>query len=137
MSKLKRISGIILRVEDEVLLCQRSPDKSLPLEWSIPSGHIDKGEKPIDAAMREFKEETDIDISPNLDLVGILNTYKNKKKKKLIFVYSSKSKDKLIPDLTKAKDGHEHTQCKYFNEKNLPISRNNKNLMDIVKNVLK
>ena len=137
MSKLKRISGVILRYDDMVLLCQRSPDKSLPLEWSIPSGHIDKGEMPKEAAKREFKEETSIDLKCNLNLTGILSRYKNNEKKKIIFAYCGHTNKKLTPDLKKAKDGHEHTKCKYFKKNELPITDKNKKLMEIVVSTLK
>ena len=50
----------------EVLLCKRSPKKSFPNEWSLPSGHIENGETQIEAAYREFKEETDISLPKNL-----------------------------------------------------------------------
>lgn len=29
-------------------------------EWGYPKGHIDKGELPVQAALREFEEETGI-----------------------------------------------------------------------------
>ena len=31
--------------------------------WSFPKGHIEKGETPLDAAIREFGEETSVPIS--------------------------------------------------------------------------
>jgi ADP-ribose pyrophosphatase YjhB (NUDIX family) len=134
MSKLKRVSGVILKCDDKVLLCKRAKDKSLPLEWSIPSGHIEKDESPKKAAKREFKEETNIDLKNDLNLVGILSQYRKKgEKKKIIFVYTSEIKKEINPDLKKAKDGHEHVECKYFTKKTLPDSKKTKNLMQIVK----
>ena len=41
MIKFKKWAGVILRNKDEVLLCKRSPKKSLPNTWSIPSGKIE------------------------------------------------------------------------------------------------
>lgn len=38
---------------------------------NVPGGHIEKGETPIDAAIRETKEEVNLDIE-NLKLVGFL-----------------------------------------------------------------
>lgn len=30
--------------------------------WGFPKGHAEKGEKPLEAAVRELKEETDLDV---------------------------------------------------------------------------
>ncbi|QPI13997.1 nudix hydrolase [Serratia phage 4S] len=41
--------------------------------WDLPKGGIDEGERPIDAAIREFKEEFDVTIYPeNLTELGRL-----------------------------------------------------------------
>ena len=76
MKEFKRSSGVIYKVKDEVLLCKRAPNKSMPNIWSIPSGKIEENESPKEAAIREFKEETDIDLSNELDLVSFINRYK-------------------------------------------------------------
>ena len=45
----------------EYLLLKRSPDEKIyPGIWQFVSGAIDEGEKAVDAALREFKEETDL-----------------------------------------------------------------------------
>jgi ADP-ribose pyrophosphatase YjhB (NUDIX family) len=139
MKKFKRWSGVILKKNDKVLLCKRSPDKSLPNVWSIPSGKIENGEIPLDAALREFKEETDIQLPKKLDLIGLINKYKQdgKTKRGLIFVYYLDSKKELIPDLENAQDGFEHSECGYFSLENLPLNKNNTQLEKIIKKVLK
>ena len=76
MKEFKRSSGIIVKYKDKVLLCKRSPDDTYANEWSIPAGGIEGTESPYDAAMREFKEETDINLPKKLDLVGFINKYK-------------------------------------------------------------
>ena len=43
MVNFKKWAGIILKHNDEVLLCKRAPDKSMPNVWSIPSGKIEDG----------------------------------------------------------------------------------------------
>jgi ADP-ribose pyrophosphatase YjhB (NUDIX family) len=137
MSELKKIAGVVVKYNGKLLLCKRSKNESLPLEWSIPSGHMDKDELPIDAAVREFKEETHLKIDKkNLNLIGILNGYiKNKTEKtKIIFVYGYNSDKELIPDLKKAKDGKEHTECRYFTKNDLPETKKTKNMMEILKN---
>lgn len=44
--------------------------------WSLPKGHIDAGENPIDAAKREIHEESGI---TDLELIEELGTYKRYK----------------------------------------------------------
>ncbi|WCN36255.1 NUDIX domain-containing protein [Aneurinibacillus uraniidurans] len=52
------VAVIILNEENQVLLQKRS-DVGL---WGIPSGHIEIGETVSEAAIREVKEETNLDI---------------------------------------------------------------------------
>lgn len=46
-----------------VLVLQRAPDVSRPGSWEIVYGKIDLGERPEQAAVRELKEETGLDLS--------------------------------------------------------------------------
>lgn len=46
-----------------VLLCHRHPDREwYPNVWDVPGGHIDDGESPMDALVREIREELGIEI---------------------------------------------------------------------------
>jgi len=53
---------VVFNRRGEVFLGQRRPDKSGATDytWQFPQGGIDKGEDPIDAALRELYEETSI-----------------------------------------------------------------------------
>jgi ADP-ribose pyrophosphatase YjhB (NUDIX family) len=138
MGQFKRYGGIIVKHKDKVLLCKRGPKESLPNQWSVPSGHLEKGEDPKEGALREFREETNLKLSGNLNLVGLLHIYQNdmKLKKGIMFVFLHKSNKELEPDLDKAKDGHEHTKCEYFSKKDLPINKNNDQLRKIIEKIL-
>ncbi len=138
MGQFKRYGGIIVKHKDKVLLCKRRPKESLPNQWSVPSGHLEKGEDPKEGALREFREETNLKLSGNLNLVGLLHIYQNdmKLKKGIMFVFLHKSNKELEPDLDKAKDGHEHTKCEYFSKKDLPINKNNDQLRKIIEKIL-
>ena len=46
----------------EYLLLKRSPDKKYPNLWQMVSGSIDDGEKSYETAIRELKEETQMDV---------------------------------------------------------------------------
>ncbi len=52
--------GIILKNnKKEILMLDRA---NFPFGWACPAGHVDKGEEPHEAMIREAKEETGIDI---------------------------------------------------------------------------
>lgn len=138
MKKFRRSAGVIIKHGDEVLLCKRSPKESLPNHWSIPGGGIENGESPGQAAIREVHEETNIELTTDLDLVGIIDT-KNEDglKTGMMFVFLQETKDKKGADLENATHGKEHTSCKYFNREDIPKQKNTKELYDILKKVLK
>jgi 8-oxo-dGTP pyrophosphatase MutT (NUDIX family) len=123
--KLKRFSGILVKCGNKFLLCKRSPDQSSPNIWSVPGGGVEYGEKPKETAIREFYEETNIDLSNEINdirLVGTFNTYtKNDEVKGMMYIYYYQSDVEIYPDLDMAKDGHEHSECGYFNFMDLPI----------------
>jgi len=62
--KKKSSSHVFLIREDrKVLLLKRSStDTWMPDRWGLPGGVIEKGETPREAAIRETKEETNLDI---------------------------------------------------------------------------
>ena len=138
MKKFRKSSGVILKHGDEVLLCKRSPKETLPNIWSIPGGGIENGETPGQAAIREFHEETNIEIGTDLDLVGIIDNFNDDGTKRgMMFVFLQNIKEKKDPDLDKASHGHEHTSCKYFKSEDIPDEKGNEQLYKILKKVFK
>lgn len=139
MADFKRYSGVILKCKNKVLLCKRAKGQSLPNVWSVPVGGIDENESPNVAAKREFNEETNIKLTSKIDFIDIINQYKKDgtTKKGLFFVFKSDVDKEIIPDLDKAEDGHEHSECRYFTSNELPITKDNKDLMKIIKKILK
>jgi myo-inositol-1(or 4)-monophosphatase len=59
---------IIIEVEDKIVLIYR---KNYPFGWAIPGGFVDYGETLESAAIREAKEETNLDI----ELLYLLGCY--------------------------------------------------------------
>jgi hypothetical protein len=43
----------------------------------------------------------------------------------MMYVFATEVDEPIIPNLSKAKDGDEHTECGYFNLENLPTPMNN------------
>jgi mutator protein MutT len=64
--KKKALSGavvVIVREDDRTLLLLRPKiARWAPLKWGFPGGKIEEGETPEAAAVRETKEETDLDV---------------------------------------------------------------------------
>ena len=70
-SPLKGSIAVVLDDDDRVLLLLRpSIAQWAPLKWGFPGGKIEEGEMPLDAAIRETKEETQLDIT-NLKSVNL------------------------------------------------------------------
>ena len=120
--KSRRHSGVIVKCDNKVLLCKRNNFGSLPGEWSIPGGGIEKNETPIDCAFREFYEETDLKLETPLTLCGIIKRYTRDGKtvKGYMYTFFTEVEKEIHPDLFNAKDGQEHTQCGYYSYEDLP-----------------
>ena len=102
---------IIIEIESKgIILIKR---KNPPFGWAIPGGFVDYGESLEEAAIREAKEETNLDVK----LIRQFHTYSNPKRDprhhSISTVYKAKAKG--IPQ---AKD--DAIEIGIFNELNLP-----------------
>ena len=102
---------IIIEVEPNgIILIKR---KNPPYGWAIPGGFVDYGESLEEAAVREAKEETNLDVT----LIKQFHTYSNPKRDprhhSISTVYIAKAKG--VP---KAKD--DALEIGIFDESNLP-----------------
>jgi len=125
---MKEYAGVIVRAKNKCLLCKRSPDQEfLPNIWSVPSGHVEDNETPIQGAVREFYEETL--LTPSM-LKPVSIMYNNDDSRVHLFLMDSSSE--IMPDLERAIDGHEHTECKYFSSKQLKNVKTTDNLKKVL-----
>ena len=67
MQNFKLIAHALVKLNDRYLLIKRTKMKrgkenSLPEYWDIPGGMVEEGETPSAAAIRETKEEVNLDI---------------------------------------------------------------------------
>ena len=87
----------IINKDDKMLIVH--PTHSNDSIWSIPKGRIDKGETELEAAYREVKEETNIDLRNYVGKVIPLGkeTYKHGRKtlSGFVFEYNGTFKEKL------------------------------------------
>jgi len=111
---MKQSSGIIVRCNNRILVCKRSSENTEGGKWAIPMGGIEEGERPEDAAYREFHEEMGVEIDGGLQSLGYINRYnKQGGLKSVLHLFMYETNDELIPNLELAMDGHEHTECGY------------------------
>jgi len=102
---------IIIEIESKgIILIKR---KNPPFGWAIPGGFVDYGESLEEAAIREAKEETNLEVK----LIRQFHTYSNPKRDprhhSISTVYIAKGKGK-----PKAKD--DALEIGIFNKLNLP-----------------
>lgn len=73
--------------------------------WSFPKGHMEIGESEIDTALREVKEETniDVDIDINFRVKITYSPFENVIKDVIYYVATPKSKE-IKPQLSEIQD---------------------------------
>ena len=70
-----KVVEVWLRVGDKILITQRHPDKWAGLKWEVSGGGVLSGEGEADAARREMREETGIDLPPSsVTLMGVTSS---------------------------------------------------------------
>jgi ADP-ribose pyrophosphatase YjhB (NUDIX family) len=82
---------VIVNIDGRILLIKR---KNEPHGWAIPGGFIDYGESAEEAARREIKEETNLDID-DIELLGVYSDpERDPRFHTLSVVYMANSKEK-------------------------------------------
>lgn len=135
----KIYSGVVVKYNNKCLLCKRNNQGSFPGMWSIPGGKNEEGEETMEAAKREFYEETFVDIDElDLKFSGVVprHTRDGKKIKGMMYVYELDSNQEITPDLENAIDGSEHTECKYFKIKDIKKENVGLELYKMLKNIM-
>ena len=103
--------AVILDKKDRILLSHR---RDLDI-WNLPGGHVEDGELPTEAVIRETKEETGLKIKIK-SMVGI---YKKSDINRFDFVFLGKRKGGKLKK-TKAADKHKFFKYKAIPENTLP-----------------
>ncbi|MDH5716849.1 MAG: NUDIX hydrolase [Spirochaetia bacterium] len=93
---------IIIEIKNGIILIKR---KNEPFGWALPGGFVDEGEMVEQAAIREAKEETSLDIH----LFDILYSYSNPKRDprkhtiSTVFIAKAEGNPKGMDDALEAK----------------------------------
>ena len=134
---MKKSAGVIVKWDNKCLLCKRSNVETYSGEWSIPGGKVEPDEEIIDAAHREFYEETDKKITGDLNFLGVMGRMNRKgtKQSSIMYVFTTNVDEPIHPDLENAEYGEEHSECGYFSIDDLPEPIG-ENLKEYLTNVL-
>ncbi len=81
-----KIAAVVLVADGAgLLLVQRGIEPAMG-RWSFPSGYVDRGEAIEDAAVREVKEETGLDV----ELIGLIGLYSRSGSPVALAVFSAR-----------------------------------------------
>lgn len=78
----KPVAGVLAFKNEKLLLIQRGNEPKLGL-WSFPTGYVDIGDTPAETAVREAKEEADVDV----ELDELLGVYSNDSRTVVLIIY--------------------------------------------------
>ena len=81
----KPVAGVLAFKDEKLLLIQRGNEPKLGL-WSFPTGYVDIGDTPMETAVREAKEEADVDV----ELDRLLGVYSNENRTVVLIIYVGK-----------------------------------------------
>ena len=88
---MKVLSCGVIITDGNIFLVGRVTGKKF---WGIPKGRIEESETEIDAALRELKEETNIELNP-IDLIDLGRFHYIPKKDLHLFLYKTKNLPKI------------------------------------------
>jgi 8-oxo-dGTP diphosphatase len=81
----KVVAGAVFTLDEGIVLLRRGVEPSLG-KWVFPGGYVDRGESVADAAIRETKEESCLDVR----LDSIVGVYSYTGSPNVIVVYAAK-----------------------------------------------
>lgn len=104
--------AVVVRKEDRILLVKRAFNPFQGL-WMLPAGFVDAGEDPEWAAVREVREETNLEVEIS-GLVMVLSGQEYDKGAHIIIVYRAEVVDGELSA------GDDAAQAEYFHLEELP-----------------
>jgi 8-oxo-dGTP diphosphatase len=98
-----QVVAAILERNGSILICQRRPEQSHPLQWEFPGGKVEPGETPSQAVERELEEELGIRGAAGGEITRYQFQYPGKVPIELIFwrvtKYEGVPKNRIFHDM--------------------------------------
>ncbi|MGA4475836.1 NUDIX hydrolase [Ectopseudomonas chengduensis] len=113
----KRRATVIYRRDEKILFVRKRKSK-----WNLPGGRVEQGESPIQAALREMKEETGLSV----DQLRYVSTYQEDNVVHFLFEARPKTTQKPRPH-------NEIEDCRWIRAKHL----GKENVREPIKSLLK
>lgn len=100
MKKEKSCGCIILNDKNEILLILQTKG-----HWGLPKGHIEEGETEEQTAIREVKEETNIDVIVNKNLrYSMVYNPKEDVEKEVVYFIAKNTSNNFKPQLEEVQE---------------------------------
>jgi len=80
-----QVVAAILERDGRILIGQRKPGQSHPLQWEFPGGKVEPGETPEQALARELEEELAIGAAAGVEIARYPYQYPGRDRIELIF----------------------------------------------------
>jgi 8-oxo-dGTP diphosphatase len=112
--------------DGKILLLKRASDAGFGGQWFMPGGAVDAGESPDDAAVRELREESGLEIVGELELVGAYFAYIYGRDTLLLSYRAEVTGDVVI--------SHEHTDAQWVDPADMRALMTDEFLADIAAN---
>lgn len=75
MGTIKQVVAALIVREEKILICQRTPEQTMPLKWEFPGGKVEPGEELRAALRRELDEELGITATIGIRVAVIRHSY--------------------------------------------------------------
>jgi 8-oxo-dGTP diphosphatase len=85
------VAALIMR-DARLLVCQRRRDDSHGLQWEFPGGKIEPGESPVQALIRELREELGVDATIGREIYRTSHRYRESQTELVLIFFQASIK---------------------------------------------
>ena len=106
------VVAAVIERDGKILVGQRRRGDTHPLKWEFPGGKVERGESPVDALIRELREELGIEAAIGQEIIRYEYSYGGKSPILLIF--------KRVVEFTGEPDSHAFEQILWVTPGGMP-----------------